>query len=419
MGCSIGSDGPVVSNGGPAPWPGGAVKHHPLRDPRSLNSTLPTMPNAPQPRSVIPFLRRRDYVFVRALGHGACGETVLLRDDLIDGLLVCKKYSPIDHSLRQELFKNFLTEIKLLHEVHHQNVVRIFNYYLYPDRCTGYILMEYVRGLDIEEHLRAQPETVNELFTQAIDGFAYLESTQILHRDIRPQNILVREDGILKIIDLGFGKHVEATKDFDKSISLNWWCEPPAEFASGKYDHSTEVYFVGKLFEKIIRENGIEQFKHTALLEQMCRQSPGERIPTFFEAKNALALRRSEDIDFDDQERLTYRSFADEVSNHITQIHDNARYTTDLDRIRAQLETVNRNSMLEDFLPDCAPLLRALIAGNFFYRKSGFRTWVLGNFLRFLRSAPLEKQRVALANLHTRLNAIKRYVEPDKDDIPF
>jgi eukaryotic-like serine/threonine-protein kinase len=372
------------------------------------------------PGSVIPFLRRRDYQFVRALGQGACGETVLLHDDVIDGSFVCKKYSPIVESLRQELFKNFLREIKLLHEVHHQNVVRVFNYYVYPDKFTGYILMEYVHGLDIEQHLRAQPETVNEIFLQAVDGFAYLESSQILHRDIRPQNLLVREDGILKIIDLGFGKRVEATADFDKSISLNWWCEPPAEFASGTYDHATEVYFVGKLFEKLIGEIGIEQFKHSALLERMCRREPRERPASFQDAKNELNLRRSEEIEFENHEREAYRAFADAVSHHITKIEEGAKYATDLDGIRARLEALHRNCMLEDALPDCVPLLRILVAGQYYYRASGFQTWVLRSFLRFLRSASLEKQRIALANLHARLDAIKRYKEPTiDDDIPF
>lgn len=372
------------------------------------------------PGSVIPFLRRRDYVLVRALGQGACGETVLLRDDVIEGHFVCKKYSPIAESLREELFKNFLREIKLLHEVHHQNVVRVFNYYVYPEKLTGYILMEYVRGSDIEDHLRAKPETVNEVFIQAIDGFAYLESSQILHRDIRPQNLLVSDEGILKIIDLGFGKRVEVTTDFDKSISLNWWCEPPAEFATGTYDHSTEVYFVAKLFEKLITEICIEQFKHSALLEHMCRREPEERIASFLDVKNQLSLRRSEDIEFEEHEQAAYRYFAEAVSSHVTKIEEGAKYITDLDRIRSQLEAVHRNCMLEPELPDCAPLLRTLLSGQYYYRKSGFDTWVLTNFLRFLRSASLEKQRIALANLQTRLDAIKRYTEPSPDDdIPF
>lgn len=374
------------------------------------------------PGSVIPFLRRRDYVLVKPLGEGACGETVLLRDEVIESYFVCKKYSPITESLRQELFKNFLREIKLLHEVHHQNVVRVFNYYVYPEKLTGYILMEYVQGADIEEHLRVKPETVNDIFIQAIDGFAYLESSQILHRDIRPQNLMVRDDGILKIIDLGFGKRVEATVDFDKSISLNWWCEPPIEFSAGIYDHSTEVYFVAKLFETLIRENRIEQFKHTALLERMSRRDPAERISSFLDAKNELILRRSEDIDFEEYEQDAYRHFAGAVSDHVTKIEEGTKYIDDLDRIRSQLESTYRSCMLEAEIPDCALLLRTFMSGQFYYRKSGFATWILRDFLQLLRSAPLEKQRIALANLQTRLNAVKRYTKPIPgfdDDIPF
>lgn len=378
------------------------------------------MPNMVPSGSVIPFLRRHDYIFVKALGHGACGETVLLRDDLIDSLFVCKKYSPFDESLRQELFKNFLREIKLLHEVHHQNVVRVFNYYVYPDKWTGYILMEYVEGKDVEEHLRAQPETVNEVFLQTVEGFAYLEACPILHRDIRPQNLLVRHDGIVKIIDLGFGKRVQATHDFDKSISLNWWCEPPAEFLRAIYDHTTEVYFVGKLFEKLIRELGIEHFKYSALLEHMCKREAEERIATFLDAKNEISLDRSYDIDFAAHEREAYRDFADAVSERVTKIENGAKYATDLDVIRAQLETTHRNCMLEDTLPDCAPVLRTLVSGQYYYRRTGFPTLVLRNFLGFLRSASIEKQRVALANLHTRLDAVTRYtLSSFEDDIPF
>ncbi len=368
----------------------------------------------------VKFLRQRDYIVVRVLGRGACGETILLRDDIIDSEIVCKKYAPFDQSLTKELFGNFLREIKLLYEVHHLNVVRVFNHYVYPDQHIGYILMEYVEGQDIEAFLRSKPESVNSLFIQAIDGFAHIEGAQILHRDIRPQNILVREDGILKIIDLGFGKRVESSVDFDKSISLNWWCEPPSEFASGAYDHATEVYFVGKLFERLIKDNSIEQFKHASLVEQMCRLDPSERISSFFDVKTQLNLRRSKDIEFEYHEREAYRRFADAVSAHVTKLEIGAKYATDLDRIRVQLEGVFRSCMLEEVLADCAPVLRIFLLGQYYYRKTGFPSTVVKAFLDFLRSAPMEKQQIALANLHARLEAKERYAAPKfDDDIPF
>jgi len=257
----------------------------------------------PNPDSPVHFLRKKDYLFVKVLGQGACGQTVLLRDEVIGSDFVCKKYVPFSESHRQELFRGFLREIKLLHEVFHPNVVRVFNYYVYPENFTGYILMEYIDGNCIDDYVREKPETVNDLFIQAIEGFAYLESASILHRDIRPQNVMVHEDGTLKIIDLGFGKRAESSADYDKSISLNWWCEPPQDFDSGTYSHSTEVYFVGKLFQALVLELQLEHFQHAPLLSRMCERNPSQRIDSFAEVRTAIQLKRSSDIDFSWEEK--------------------------------------------------------------------------------------------------------------------
>ena len=152
---------------------------------------------------IVKFIRRHDYQLVKELGQGACGKTVLLYDDQIDEQFVCKKFTPCYEERRQELFDNFVRETKILHRVYHENVVRSFNYYLYPEVLTGYILMEFIDGTDIEVFLGTSPELINEVFIQAISGFSYLEANGILHRDIRPLNLMVREDGSLKIIDFG------------------------------------------------------------------------------------------------------------------------------------------------------------------------------------------------------------------------
>src|SRR4030042_6690677 len=163
--------------------------------------------SSPQ-NDIIQFLRKRDYTLVQELGQGACGKTVLLHDPQIDEHFVCKKYVPYSETHRQQLFSGFVREIKLLHKIHHQNIVRVFNYYLYPDQFTGYILMEFVDGSDVADYLFCRPEQANKIFLQTISGFAYLQRIGILHREVRPGNVMVREDGIVKIIDLGFGKEV-------------------------------------------------------------------------------------------------------------------------------------------------------------------------------------------------------------------
>jgi serine/threonine-protein kinase len=172
----------------------------------------------------IEFLRQKDYKFIKDIGQGGTGRTILLKDELIDETFVCKKYSPYYEEHIDLYFKNFVDEIKLLHLLYHVNVVRVFNYYLYPENKTGYILMEYITGNNISKYLTDNPDKLNEIFVQTIIGFKYLEENNVLHRDIRPDNLLVSENGIVKIIDFGFGKKINFDENFDNSVSLSIFC---------------------------------------------------------------------------------------------------------------------------------------------------------------------------------------------------
>jgi serine/threonine-protein kinase len=371
---------------------------------------------------IVQFLRKRDYTLVKELGQGACGKTVLLRDDQIDEFLVCKKYVPYSETHRQELFANFVREIKLLHKIHHQNIIRVFNYYLYPDQFTGFILMEYVDGVDIDVFLTKSPEQTNETFLQAISGFSYLERKEILHRDIRPGNLMVNGDGIVKIIDLGFGKEIHDTKDFKKSISLNWWCQPPSEFEESLYDFRTEVYFVGKLFEGIIQENEINHFKYADLLGRMCQKNPKARIQSFIEIEKEIGSNQFFEIGFIEEELDSYRNFAESLCQHVTKIENGTKYWDDISRIQTKLNDVYRKCMLEQLVPDVTIVLRCFLNGGYyFHKKSQFPVAHLKEFLRLLKTSTEEKNRIIFANLHTKLDALPRYSESEElaNDVPF
>lgn len=370
-------------------------------------------------KPIVEFLRRRDYKLLKELGQGASGKTVLLLDEEIGEKFVCKKYSPYSENHRVELFENFIREIALLHKVFHKNLVRVFNYYLYKENFSGYILMEFIDGLDIQDAIALEPERANDLFIQAIDGFQYLETIKILHRDIREQNILVTKDGYLKIIDLGFGKKVQESQDYNKSISLNLWCDPPKEFEDSKYDFTTEVYFVGKLFEKIINDNDIEGFSYRSILAQMCRRDPDKRINSFFDISKVIQNGRFADLDFPDDNLAAYRDFSASVSGSVTKIENGAKYGRDPVRMLKELEGVYHAVMLEETLPSSAPLLSALIDGQYHFRPKGFPVEHLKGFVQLLRGSTSDQTRVIMANLHTRLDAIPRYVNSEEDEIPF
>lgn len=372
---------------------------------------------------IIEFLRKKDFQLIKELGAGACGKTVLLYDDVINEQFVCKKYSPHYPEHKEILFKNFIQEIKLLHLVHHKNIVRVFNYYIYPEHYTGFIVMEYVEGDDIESYLVNHPENINEIFIQTIEGFSYTESNNILHRDIRPLNIMVASDGIVKIIDFGFGKQIFDKNDFDKSISLNWWCEPPNEFGQDTYDFKTEIYFVGKLFEKIIRENSIEHFKYMAALSGMCKPDAAFRTNSFFEIKQGILSDKFVEIEFSDKEKNSYREFSGALSGAIAKIERGTKYFDNIDAIKSKLDELYKSVMLEEYIPSNNALIKCFVNGSYSYYGGNFLVPIhlIKSFLELLRSCSKEKQNIILSNLHSRLDAVDRYDKPAEfdDDIPF
>jgi len=372
---------------------------------------------------IIKFVRSKDLKFVKELGQGACGRTVILHDDVIDESFVCKKYSPQHEALKVELFANFVREIKILHLLNHANVVRVFNYYLYPEHYAGYILMEYVVGQDIEDYLIDHPQNAGQVFLQVVEGFDYLEKNGVLHRDIRPLNILVSNDGVTKIIDFGFGKRIEKNEDFDKSITLNWWCDPPAEFKDGIYDFTTEVYFVGKLFEKILELAGVNDFSYKGLLARMCTSDPAMRIASFSDVKHGMLAGKIDEFSFTELEMEAYRCFASDLSMAVKKIEKGAKYFDDVSVFGRTLESAYKSVMLEESVPSNDLVISCLVNGAYRYSTRNFISVLnVCQFLDFFRSCSATKKEIVLSNLISRLNAVPRFNKDDvfpNDDIPF
>jgi Protein kinase domain. len=371
-------------------------------------------------KSEIKFLKEKAYKYIRPIGRGGYGETILIEDQTIDQIFVCKKYSPILEKDQYNYFTNFKREIKLLHLINFRNIVRVFNYYLYPEKQTGYILMEYIEGNNIQEYLQLYPEKINDIFVQVLEGFEHLESFQILHRDIRPQNILISKDHIVKIIDFGFGKKIEfGDNNFDKSISLNWRYSIPSEFVNKLYDYKSELYFVGKLFEEIIAENKIQSFAYGTTLEKMITVKYEARINSFFELKREIYKTESSSIDFNNNDKLIYRDFAKSLEHIYTRISKDSEYISDVDKIIQNLEKVHSYSVLEEFIQNVSVIGTCFLRGSFRYnKKSDFHISTLKNFIVFLKLLPREKQNIVLNNMWQRLDTIPRY-NLQVDDLPF
>lgn len=364
---------------------------------------------------IIQFLKAKAYRKIRDLGHGATGQTVLLHDDSIDEDFVCKKYVPYYDYYKEECYKRFVDEIKILYKMNHPRIVRVFNYYLYPDQWTGYILMEYINGSDIEQYLSSSPHSFDDLFKQAIDGFAYLESQNILHRDIRTTNILVTNQGEVKIIDFGFSKMHNEHEDI-KSITLNWIATKPNEMTGARpvYNRSTEVYFVGCLFRNLLSAIGISS-QYEYIIDKMCKYNPDDRFNDFRNVIDAMYKGYIREVS--EREKKKYQSFADTLCSVIASIEKSCVYNQNVDGIEKGMAGLLTYGVLEDELQNPTRFCGLFLIGAYKYKNNlPVSISVIKDFYEWWIAESLEMKKITIRILWERLDNIPRYDEPD---LPF
>jgi len=198
---------------------------------------------------------------------------------------------------------------------------------------------------------------------------------------------------------------------------LNWWATAPKEFSDAQYDFTTEVYFLGKLFEGLINQNDIGKFKYGDVLVEMCRHDREFRISSFSEVAKRIRTEQMSKMSFGEDAKRIYRVFADELTRQLTKIDFMSSYRS-VDEIIDKLAAAHRNFMLEEHVPDSSVVIGCFIEGSYFYRgRPNIQVKVVFDFLSLLRSLNPELRQIVIANLENRLDAIERHV-PD-DEPPF
>lgn len=369
----------------------------------------------------IRFSKPKCFEFVKALKSGGTGKTLLMRDATIDELFVCKKYNPEQKEYEDECYKRFVEEIKIMYSVYHNNIVRIYDYFLYPEYKTGYIIMEYIRGENIEEYFRvADEENINSIFIQIINAFLYLEQYNILHRDIRAANIMVDEKGDIKVIDFGFGKRLEEEQDNNASVLLNWPASRiPQEIHSEQYSVQTEIFYVGYLIKNIIEKYDIKCFKYTILMEKMIQVNPRDRMHSFEEIQNSIAEQTFEQIKFTNSEKKVYQNFATSFCGLLCRIKDNLITERDSSVIIEKLRAILRDNSLEENVTNVKRLISIFIKSDYRYYRNNIEVYKVKDFYEFFLSQKNAVRDVILNNLYGRMANIPISHSIYDDELPF
>ena len=107
-----------------------------------------------------------------------------------------------------EFKKRFKKESKIAQQLNHRNIIRTLD--TGEDEGLPYIVMEYVRGMTLKDYIKQHGKLTNEdaikIGVKITEALFYAHSTNLIHRDIKPQNVLMRDNGSLKVADFGIAR---------------------------------------------------------------------------------------------------------------------------------------------------------------------------------------------------------------------
>src|SRR2546426_4224133 len=140
------------------------------------------------------------------IGTGGMGEVYLAQDAKLDRK-VALKILPTDVATHHDRMHRFEQEAKAASALNHPNIITIFE--IEQVDSVNFIATEFIDGQTLRERMRSGPMKLGEVLEVAIQSASALSAAHdagIVHRDIKPENLMLRRDGIVKVLDFGLAK---------------------------------------------------------------------------------------------------------------------------------------------------------------------------------------------------------------------
>lgn len=193
------------------------------------------------------------YELIRPIGYGGMAEVFLAHDQLLDRDVAVKMLR--NQFLEdKELLEQFRREAKSAARLVHPYIINIYD--VVSEGNNQYIVMEYVDGVTLKEYMQEHKLSLNavlEIGVRLADALQHAHSHNIIHCDIKPQNILIDKNMNPKIADFGIAKMVtNQTMVYSKSVMGSVHYISPEQASGGKITACSDVYSLGiVLFEML------------------------------------------------------------------------------------------------------------------------------------------------------------------------
>ncbi|KLU06728.1 serine/threonine protein kinase [Rhodopirellula islandica] len=190
--------------------------------------------------------RLGDFRLVREIGRGGMGIVYEAEQESL-GRRVAIKVLPKQSLLTDDALQSFHREASTAAAMHHSNIVPIFG----TGQCDGtqYLVMQLIRGESLDKRITAEGppfdcRTAAEIAAQIADGLAYAHGNGVLHRDVKPANILLDEEGVAQLTDFGLARNTRDDPTMTQALSGSPRYMAPERF-QGQSDERSDVYGVG------------------------------------------------------------------------------------------------------------------------------------------------------------------------------
>jgi serine/threonine-protein kinase len=241
------------------------------------------------------------YTVEKTLGRGGMATVELAHDTELDRRVAVKRLfaSLADDAVFR---RRFLREARMAAALSHPNLVAVFD--VGDEEGLPYIVMEYVDGETLADLMHrtgpVAPDRAIDLLLQVCAGLQHAHAAGLVHRDIKPRNLLVRRDGVVKIADFGIARTLEATQLTQAGTVLGTAAYLAPEQAVGeRVNAAADIYSLGAVGYELL--SGRTPYEFTSLAELSLQQREQPASPSAASAELASLILRC--LSFDPNDR--------------------------------------------------------------------------------------------------------------------
>ena len=194
------------------------------------------------------------YQIIKAIGEGGMANVYLAYDTILDRNVAVKVLRG-DLANDEKFVRRFQREALSASSLTHPNIVEVYD--VGEDNGQYYIVMEYVEGKNLKDLIKKRGKlTISEvidIMLQITDGMSVAHDSYIIHRDIKPQNIMILENGLVKIMDFGIAMAMNSTQLTQTNSVMGSVHYLPPEQANGKgATLQSDIYSMGIVMYELL-----------------------------------------------------------------------------------------------------------------------------------------------------------------------